>query len=63
MERQHNLLTSDPPQEIEQMTMTFDSVTGKTIPMRSKADAPDYRYMPDPNLGTIHLTQVGSAKV
>jgi len=34
----------------EQATVLFDPATGQTRMMRSKEDAHDYRYFPDPNL-------------
>lgn len=36
--------------KIDQETRLFDSVTGETRTMRSKEDAHDYRYFPDPDL-------------
>ena len=39
--------------EILQETRRFDEASGKTVPMRSKETAGDYRYAPDPNLGTL----------
>ncbi|MGA1059691.1 MAG: Asp-tRNA(Asn)/Glu-tRNA(Gln) amidotransferase subunit GatB [Burkholderiaceae bacterium] len=35
---------------IEQATVLFDPVTGETRAMRTKEDAADYRYFPDPDL-------------
>ncbi len=35
---------------IEQQTRLFDPASGHTRPMRSKEDAEDYRYFPDPDL-------------
>lgn len=35
---------------IEQQTRLFDSKNGETRPMRSKEEAHDYRYFPDPDL-------------
>jgi len=35
---------------IEQATVLFDPVTGETRSMRTKEDAADYRYFPDPDL-------------
>ena len=35
---------------IEQATVLFDPDTGETRAMRSKEDAHDYRYFPDPDL-------------
>ncbi|MBL8397567.1 MAG: Asp-tRNA(Asn)/Glu-tRNA(Gln) amidotransferase subunit GatB [Candidatus Accumulibacter sp.] len=36
--------------EIEQATVLFDADSGETRAMRSKEDAHDYRYFPDPDL-------------
>ncbi len=36
--------------EISQETLLFDFGTGKTVPMRSKEEAHDYRYFPEPDL-------------
>ena len=41
---------------IIQQTRLFDSVKGETRPMRSKEDAHDYRYFPDPDLMPLELT-------
>ncbi|MDR1561250.1 MAG: Asp-tRNA(Asn)/Glu-tRNA(Gln) amidotransferase subunit GatB [Holosporaceae bacterium] len=43
--------------KIEQETRLFDSTTGETRPMRSKEDAHDYRYFPDPDLPPLVLEQ------
>ncbi len=42
---------------IKQETRLFDSRQGKTRPMRSKEEAHDYRYFPDPDLLPLKLTQ------
>lgn len=42
---------------IDQETRLFDSVKGETRTMRSKEDAHDYRYFPDPDLLPLKLTQ------
>ncbi|XP_062621107.1 glutamyl-tRNA(Gln) amidotransferase subunit B, mitochondrial-like [Saccostrea cucullata] len=36
-------------------TRTFDSESGKTIPMRDKERLQDYRFMPEPNLPPLYL--------
>jgi len=41
---------------IEQATVLFDPDTGETRMMRSKEDAHDYRYFPDPDLWPVRLT-------
>ena len=43
--------------EICQETRRFDEATGKTVPMRSKETAGDYRYSPDPNLMPLVLDE------
>jgi aspartyl-tRNA(Asn)/glutamyl-tRNA(Gln) amidotransferase subunit B len=40
---------------IHQETRLFDTSTGQTRPMRSKEDAHDYRYFPDPDLLPLEL--------
>ena len=42
---------------IEQETLRWDEVSGKTFPMRDKEDAQDYRYFPDPDLVAIKLSE------
>jgi aspartyl-tRNA(Asn)/glutamyl-tRNA(Gln) amidotransferase subunit B len=53
--RQARLLESG--QEVPQETRLFDETKRITLPMRSKEDAPDYRYFPDPDLVEIDLDQ------
>jgi len=43
--------------EIRQETRLFDSTNGETRTMRSKENAHDYRYFPDPDLLPLVLTQ------
>ncbi|MGB6905901.1 MAG: Asp-tRNA(Asn)/Glu-tRNA(Gln) amidotransferase subunit GatB, partial [Methyloceanibacter sp.] len=42
---------------IKQETRLFDAKTGETRSMRSKEEAHDYRYFPDPDLLPLELTQ------
>ena len=42
---------------VEQQTLRWDEATAATILMRSKEDAHDYRYFPDPDLPRILLTE------
>ncbi|WP_108683504.1 Asp-tRNA(Asn)/Glu-tRNA(Gln) amidotransferase subunit GatB [Methyloceanibacter sp. wino2] len=42
---------------INQETRLFDAKTGETRSMRSKEEAHDYRYFPDPDLLPLELTQ------
>ncbi|MDR1334141.1 MAG: Asp-tRNA(Asn)/Glu-tRNA(Gln) amidotransferase subunit GatB [Holosporaceae bacterium] len=55
VERQIGLLESG--KEVDQETRLFDSSTGRTIGMRSKEDANDYRYFPEPDLPPLILEQ------
>ena len=41
---------------IEQETLRWDEVSGKTFTMRNKENAQDYRYFPEPDLGVIEIS-------
>ncbi|PHR57008.1 MAG: Asp-tRNA(Asn)/Glu-tRNA(Gln) amidotransferase GatCAB subunit B [Robiginitomaculum sp.] len=43
--------------EVDQETRLFDNAKGETRTMRSKEDAHDYRYFPDPDLLPTKITQ------
>jgi aspartyl-tRNA(Asn)/glutamyl-tRNA(Gln) amidotransferase subunit B len=43
---------------IIQQTRSFDALTGTTFSMRSKEEANDYRYFPDPDLPPFEVTPV-----
>lgn len=43
--------------EIEQATMRFDEHTGETSVMRTKEDAQDYRYFPEPDILTVTIPE------
>ncbi len=49
--------------KIEQETLRWDDVSGKTFSMRDKEDAQDYRYFPEPDLVAIRLTEEYIANV
>jgi aspartyl-tRNA(Asn)/glutamyl-tRNA(Gln) amidotransferase subunit B len=55
MNRQIDILESGG--SVDQETRLFDEVKGITLPMRSKEDAPDYRYFPDPDLLEVTIDQ------
>ena len=55
VERQIEILESGG--QIVQETLLFDTTTGETRQMRSKEDAHDYRYFPDPDLLPLTFTQ------
>ena len=44
-------------EKIEQETLRWDDVSGKTFSMRDKEDAQDYRYFPEPDLVAIRLSE------
>jgi aspartyl-tRNA(Asn)/glutamyl-tRNA(Gln) amidotransferase subunit B len=41
---------------IIQSTLNFDAEHGTTSPMRTKEEANDYRYFPDPDLAPVHIS-------
>ena len=52
-ERQHSVLDSGG--SVVQETRLFDAARGVTLPMRSKEEAHDYRYFPEPDLVPLHI--------
>jgi aspartyl-tRNA(Asn)/glutamyl-tRNA(Gln) amidotransferase subunit B len=48
---------------VAQETRLFDPERGETRPMRSKEDAHDYRYFPDPDLLPLEITSAWIAEV
>ncbi|MBQ3476132.1 Asp-tRNA(Asn)/Glu-tRNA(Gln) amidotransferase subunit GatB [Candidatus Saccharibacteria bacterium] len=53
--RQTKLLDSG--EKVKQETRGWNDATGKTTAQRSKEEAKDYRYMPEPDLPPINLSQ------
>ena len=49
--------------KVEQATVLFDPDTGETRAMRSKEDAHDYRYFPDPDLPPLVIAPEWVARV
>lgn len=56
IKRQSKLKDEGRYAEVEQETRRFDEESGKTIRMRSKVDAIDYKYFVDPNLPKFKIT-------
>jgi aspartyl-tRNA(Asn)/glutamyl-tRNA(Gln) amidotransferase subunit B len=54
IERQRGLLSSG--EQVEQETLHFDPQTGALTPLRSKEEAHDYRYFPEPDLVPIAVS-------
>lgn len=49
--------------KIQQATVLFDPDTGETRVMRTKEDAHDYRYFPDPDLLPLEISEAWKAEV
>ncbi|NHR04635.1 Asp-tRNA(Asn)/Glu-tRNA(Gln) amidotransferase subunit GatB [Chromobacterium haemolyticum] len=49
--------------KVQQATVLFDPDTGETRMMRSKEDAHDYRYFPDPDLLPVRITDEQIARI
>ena len=56
-ETQWQIETLEGGGKIEQATVLFDPDRGETRAMRSKEDAHDYRYFPDPDLLPLEVTE------
>ena len=54
IERQSRVLLRG--EQVRQETRRFDEASGKTILMRVKTDAVDYKYFPEPNITPIKLS-------
>jgi len=54
IERIKNLLEHD--SLVQQQTRSFDAATDTTFAIREKEEANDYRYLPEPDLPPLHIT-------
>ncbi|WFD34888.1 hypothetical protein MCUN1_001732 [Malassezia cuniculi] len=55
VQRQYDIIASGGT--VDQESRGFDEARGTTYLMRGKADAPDYRYMPDPNIPALSIDE------
>ncbi|HEY0664707.1 MAG TPA: Asp-tRNA(Asn)/Glu-tRNA(Gln) amidotransferase subunit GatB [Gallionella sp.] len=56
-EVQHQIATLEDGGSIQQATVLFDPDSGETRVMRTKEDAHDYRYFPDPDLLPLDISE------
>jgi aspartyl-tRNA(Asn)/glutamyl-tRNA(Gln) amidotransferase subunit B len=49
--------------QVVQETRRWDEAQGKTLSMRGKEEAHDYRYFPDPDLVTLHIDQAWKDRI
>ena len=61
VERQEKVLLSGGV--IEQETRRYDEATGKTVLMRVKGEADDYRFINDPDLPEIHIDEDWKSRI
>lgn len=62
-ETQWQIETLEDGGTISQATVLFNPDTGQTRAMRSKEEANDYRYFPDPDLLPLEVTEADKARV
>jgi aspartyl-tRNA(Asn)/glutamyl-tRNA(Gln) amidotransferase subunit B len=62
-ETQWQIETLEDGGTVHQATVLFNPDTGQTRAMRSKEEANDYRYFPDPDLLPLEVTEADKAKV
>lgn len=62
-ETQWQIETLEDGGTIKQATILFNPDTGETKAMRSKEEANDYRYFPDPDLLPLEVTEADKARV
>ena len=55
-EKERQIYELEHGNKIEQETLRWDDLEGRTFPMRNKEDSQDYRYFPEPDLVAIKLS-------
>lgn len=48
---------------VEQQTRRWDEDAGVSVPMRTKEDARDYRYFPEPDIPPVHISEEKIAEI
>jgi len=61
-ERDRQIAATERGEAVVQATMLFDAASGEVRPMRSKEEAHDYRYFPEPDIPPLVLTEAWLAK-
>ncbi len=61
--RQTELYRFDESHKIVQETRRWDNGKGRTVPMRSKEEAHDYRYFPEPDLVPVIINEAAVAEI
>ncbi|HEY4322279.1 MAG TPA: Asp-tRNA(Asn)/Glu-tRNA(Gln) amidotransferase subunit GatB [Gemmatimonadales bacterium] len=56
-ERERQIALIESGGRVTQVTLTFNAATGAVKPLRSKEDAHDYRYFPDPDLSPLVVSE------
>lgn len=56
-EKRRQIQLLEKGEDIASETRTFHAPTGKTIGMRMKEELNDYRYFPDPDLGSVSISE------
>ena len=62
-ETERHIAALESGEELIQETRRFDEASEKTVPMRSKETAGDYRYAPDPNLMPLVINEEWIAQI
>ena len=61
--RQIQFYTAHPHEEIARGTYRFDPETGGVIHMRSKEEADDYRYFPEPDIPSVEISEASIEEI
>jgi len=62
-ERARQAAATERGEEIAQSTMLFDAASGEVRPMRTKEEAQDYRYFPEPDLPPLRIDAAWIARI